>query len=165
MIVGAAFRDLSFENGNLKPSDIQGVTTWPQDKNEVKVPSAISYAAGPGGELQWGLDISTETPRLTLTKLQLEHQERLEELKNVLKAVRGMELLDLSRVDQSNGLALSYSKDPEDIVVDYLTGIREHLVPFIQNLIPAAWLTSVPIDLIVTVPAVSTPFFQPTKYY
>ena len=155
MIAGAAFRDLRFEHGILKPSDIQVVTTWPVDKNEAKVPSAISYATGPHGERQWGLDISTETSRLTLTKLQLEHQDRLEELKNVLAAVRGMELLDVSKVDQNNGLALSYSKDPEDIVADYLTGFREYLVPFIQKIYPLAWLRSVPIDLIITVPAVS----------
>lgn len=128
---------------------------WPPDKVETKVPSAISYAAGSGGERQWGLDIDTGTSRLTLTKLQLEHQEPLQELQNLLKAVMGMELLDISRVNQTNGLASSYSREPEDIVADYLSGIREYLVPFIQGIIPATYLSSVPIDLVVTVPAVS----------
>ncbi len=134
---------------------ITPVLTWPGSRDAKKVPSQISYAAAAGGERQWGFDISPNTARIGLTKLQLEYQDRLEELKRVLEAVQGMRSLDISKIDQSNGLALSYSKDPEAIVADYLTGIREWFMEYLRSIYDTTYLELTPIDLVITVPAVS----------
>jgi hypothetical protein len=131
------------------------VTSWPES-GQAQVPSEISYATGLGGERQWGYDISPNAPRLTLMKLEFEHQERKDELQKLLQAVKGMETVRVSDIDQSNGLALSYSKSAEEIVKDFLIGVRETLLEDLRSLYSAAYLSTIPIDLVITVPAVGT---------
>ncbi|KAH7330476.1 hypothetical protein BKA65DRAFT_434268 [Rhexocercosporidium sp. MPI-PUGE-AT-0058] len=154
---GVAYRDLTFdEHGNVRDSEIQIVRGWPgigAIKDENKVPSQISYDVGFHSERQWGYDISTDTARLGLTKLQLEDQDKVDELKKILEAVKAMETLDFSRIEYHNGLALTYSKDPEAVVADYLSKIREHLMGDLRELYDAVYLALTPIDLVVTVPA------------
>lgn len=157
---GVAYRALTFEpigSGKIKPSAISTVTAWPGIGNENKVPSEMSYATGPGGEHQWGFDFSDKAPRLVLTKLELEHDEPKTELGKLLDAVRQIEVLSVGQIDQNNGLALSYTKSAEDIVKDYLVGIREQLFKDLRSVYPAAYLSSIPIDLVITVPAVCIP--------
>ncbi|KAG4436977.1 hypothetical protein IFR05_007547 [Cadophora sp. M221] len=154
---GIAFRDLTFdEEGNVRDSDIGIVRGWPgisaiHDDN--KAPSQISYEIGVNNERQWGFDICPDTARLGLTKLQLEDQDKVDELKKILAAVKALETLDISTIEYHNGLAVMYSKDPEAIVADYLTKIRGHLMGYLKRQYDPTYLALTPIDLVVTVPA------------
>lgn len=142
----------------MRDSKIEIVREWPgidAIHDDDKVPSQISYDIGANSERQWGYDISTDTNRLGLTKLELEDQDKVDELKKILKAVKGLETLDISKIDYHNGLAVTHSKDPEAIVADYLTKIREHLMGYLKRQYAPAYLALTPIDLVVTVPAVS----------
>jgi hypothetical protein len=91
-----------------------------------------------------------------LTKLQLEQQGRIVELKSILNALTALKGVYISGIDQNNGLARAYSKEPEQVVAEYLRGVREWLVETLpQYYDSAAWLSTIPIDLVVTVPSVS----------
>ncbi|KAH6719428.1 hypothetical protein BKA61DRAFT_713830 [Leptodontidium sp. MPI-SDFR-AT-0119] len=154
---GAAFRDVTFDaDGNVLDREIEIVREWPgigvNIADDDKVPSQISYDIGANSERQWGFDISTDTARLELTKLQLEDQNKVDELKKVLEAVKALETLDISKIECHNGLAVTYSKDPEAVVADYLTKIREHLVGYLKRQYDPVYVALTPIDLVVTVP-------------
>jgi len=137
---------------------VQPIVDWPGERvrafrTEQKVPSEISYSAALGGERQWGYDISESSLKWQWTKMELDQQERPDELRLILEAVDGMKNLDISKVDQSNGQALAYSRAPEDIVADYLSYVREYLVVKLRLLYPDIF-TTLAIDLVLTVPAV-----------
>jgi hypothetical protein len=124
--------------------------------NREKAPSEISFGISSAAEHQWGFDISSNAPKLTLTKLQLEQQERIVELKSVLVALTALNAVCISGIDQINGLARAYSKQPEQIVAEYLRGVREWLAGSLPQYYDSAeWLSTIPIDLVVTVPSVS----------
>ena len=66
-------------------------SAWP-GRNEQKVRSEISYSAAPSGEFhQWGFDIAPGSLKLVWTKLELDQQERPDELELILKALDRME--------------------------------------------------------------------------
>jgi len=152
--LGVAF---AFVEGNEVRGAIQPVLDWPGRRIEQKVSSEISYSPALGGERQWGYDINENSLKWRWTKLELDQQERPDELRLLLEAVIGMANLDVSKVDQSNGQALAYSKTPERIVADYLSHVREHLVRKLRVEYPDTF-TILAIDLVVTVPAVCLNF-------
>jgi hypothetical protein len=156
--IGCAFRELTFApDGSIRDAQTYALTSWPPaPKAEKKAPSEISFATASAGERQWGFDISPTSPKLILTKLQLEHQERIVELTSVLNALKALREVRISGINQNDGLARAYSKEPEQIMAEYLRGVREWLVEKLpQYYDNAAWRSTIPIDLIVTVPSVS----------
>jgi hypothetical protein len=163
--IGCAFRALSFQpDGSINDNETHILHVWPHKseledesdlKNETKAPSEISFARASAGERQWGFDISPDAPKLILTKLQLEQQGRVVELKRVLNALTALSKVSISG-NQNNGEARAHSKEPEQIVAEYLRGVREWLVeklPEYYHLV--TWPSTLPIDLMVTVPSVS----------
>ncbi|KAH8676467.1 hypothetical protein BGZ60DRAFT_556052 [Tricladium varicosporioides] len=160
---GTTFSGVAFAivQGDQAPDKIDTITDWLKQGPgaegglvaAMKVPSEISYSGAPKGECQWGYNIGENSLKWQWTKMELDQQTRLDELRLILEAVIGMENLDIRKVDQSNGQALAYSKTPEDIVADYLSEIREYLVKHLQLKYLAAFTTLV-IDLVVSVPAV-----------
>ena len=101
------------------------------------------------------MDISPNSAKLILTKLQLEQQERIAELKSVLNALKALSRVQMNGINQNNGLARAYSQEPEQIMAEYLRGVREWLVEQLpQHYEADAWLPTIPIDLVVTVPSV-----------
>lgn len=142
-------------NGRVKADNTEHIADWPGGHVAFKTPSRISFARATGLEAQWGSDISLDTARLAFTKLQLEPAKRIDELRKVQDAVNAITKLKLDKLDLKNGLALTYSKSAEDVVANYLMRVREWLVRQLRLKYPAATLATTPIDLVVTVPAVS----------
>jgi hypothetical protein len=159
-VIGCAFRALTFQpDGSIQDDVTEILENWPWSpglKSEKKAPSEISFATPSAEERQWGFHISPGVPKLILTKLQLEQQGRIVELKSILNALTALKGVYISGIDQNNGLARAYSKEPEQVVAEYLRGVREWLVETLpQYYDSAAWLSTIPIDLVVTVPSVS----------
>ena len=135
-------------------------SAWP-GRNEQKVRSEISYSAAPSGEYhQWGFDIAPGSLKLVWTKLELDQQERPDELELILKAIDRMGNLDPDRIPEADGFSSYAAKDPVDIVAEYLTQVREYVRDHPPVDFHPSFLSTVPIDLVVTVPAVSDAIHQ-----
>jgi hypothetical protein len=89
------------------------------------------------------------------TKLELAQQRRPEELRMILDALNGMENLDFDTIRRSGGLPEYPAKDPVDIVADYLTFVREHLMENLVQDYGPHYISTVPVDIVFAVPAVS----------
>jgi hypothetical protein len=135
---------------------------WPL-RNEQKVRSEISYSAAPGGEHQWGFDIAPESLKLVWTKLELDQQERRDELEMILKAIDRMGNLDPERIPEADRFPSYAAKDPVDIVAEYLTQVREYVRDHPPVDFPSSFLSTVPIDLVVAVPVVSDAVHQKSE--
>jgi hypothetical protein len=142
------------------------VQSWAKD-GQPKVPSVISYAPSEAREAQWGYETSNTGVVMIWTKLQLEPQERLEELELLLKALDGMKNLNLERIEGSRGLPSYPAKEPVEVVTDYLTLLRTHFVEkdFAgeHGAIGRPLLRRTPIDIVLTCPivrATKTSFFS-----
>jgi hypothetical protein len=159
--IGVAYREVTGDDDDDDDEDNHTVviTNWPKMVDE-KVPSEISYSLTPGAERQWGYDISPGARKMVWTKLELEQQERPDELRMILDALNGMRNLNFEDTMQRKELPSYPGKDPVDIVADYLTYIREHLVQELLQTYGAEYLSSLPVDLVVSVPAVSKSFRQ-----
>jgi hypothetical protein len=157
---GWAGRDQNNSNLGVEESDdgISDAKTWVKG-GEVKVPSQIAYAAGHEYNTQWGYDISPGTLRLLWTKLELLTQNRGEELDHILRALEGMQDLNFEYIERSLGLPEYPAKEPVEIITDYLSLVREHVIE--RDLIPTLGrelFERTPIDLVVTCPTVSPQF-------
>jgi hypothetical protein len=130
---------------------------WPKGHGVKKVPSEISYSVTRGGESQWGFDIAPGSLKFVWTKLELDQQERPEELVLILKALDGMKNLDPEKIREADRFPSYPAKDPVDIVAEYLTKAREYVRDHPPNRLHPTYLSMTPIDLVVTVPAVSNP--------
>jgi hypothetical protein len=89
------------------------------------------------------------------TKLELDQQERPDELQLILDALNGMKNLDFEEIKKRNGLPSYPGKDPVDMVAEYLSEVRKYVMKHPPGDINETFLSTVPIDLVVTVPAVS----------
>ena len=152
--------DVNARAADRAGANIIDVTSWTRG-GAPKVPSIISYSPAEGREAQWGYETSNTAVEMVWTKLELEEQDRLEELDLVLKALDGMANLDLSRIVGSRGLPAYPAKEPVEIVTDYLSLFREHFVEVelegVNSTIGANLLRRTPIDIVLTCPIVRTP--------
>lgn len=147
-------------NPNLGVEDAgDGMTdciSWPV-RNQVKVPSQIAYSSSHEHNSQWGYDISPEALRLIWTKLELEKQNRVDELNHLLRALDGMKDLDLNEIAKTRGLPEYPAKEPVEIISDYLSLVCEHVVKRdMPYSVGEALFESSKIDLVVTCPTVSS---------
>lgn len=123
------------------------------------VPSAISYAEQPGGEEGWGSDIAEDCLAFINTKFELEDQNRQDELELTLKVLEGIQSLDWTHI-KGAGCCPQYTwKTPVHIISDYLAHIYRSIDRFISSpdmffSAPFFHEVKVPVDLVVTVPAV-----------
>jgi hypothetical protein len=125
-----------------------------------KVPSEISYFATMGGERQWGFDIAPGSLKFTWTKLELDQQARPDELVLILKALDGMKNLDARKIPGADGFPSYPAKDPVEIIAEYLTQVREYVKDNPPAGLHPTYLSTIPIDFIFTVPAVSNTLHQ-----
>jgi len=119
-----------------------------------KVPSRISYSPAPNGEHQWGFDIAPGSLEIMWTKLELDDQNIHEELSMILQALDAMEDFDPAVIEREDGLPPYPALDPVDIAADYLRYVREYVRDHPPRNLSTAVLTTLPIDLVVTVPAI-----------
>lgn len=152
---GLAFATVGSEQEHAVLKDITSLQNWTSKmNNRQKVPSVISYARTSEGEAQWGSDISKNAITMVNTKLELQPQEtRFEELDLTFHALKNMGFLSFDHVQKSGPDPAYTSKEPRDIITDYLTRISECYrragkVGFLEKAITTS------VDVVVTVPVV-----------
>jgi hypothetical protein len=88
------------------------------------------------------------------TKLQLDQQERVEELRLILKSLIATDNLDYERIRRERGLPSFPAKEPVDIVADYLGKVREVVVEQLLRTFGRVLMSRIITDIVITVPAV-----------
>jgi hypothetical protein len=94
---------------------------------------------------------------MAFTKLELEPQNRLQDLESLKAAIKGMESLDLGKIHLNpHGIPHYPGKTAVEIIADFLKRLREHAISTIeQGQYTAGTLDTMPLDIVITVPAVS----------
>ena len=93
---------------------------------------------------------------MSWTKLEFDQQERVDELTLIAKALKGMKSHYLRDLQQTQSRMPSYpTGDAVDIVADYLTRVRECAIEELVELQGRHVLSTIPVDIVVTIPAVS----------
>lgn len=140
-------------------SDLNLFRQWP-DKNEVKVPSEVSYSLTSGNDdhvyRQWGYSIDVRSKVLRWTKLELvRNRSPLEELEILRELMDGLsEINELhDDVNEITHVPRHLSKTTEDIIEFYLGHVAREWSSHItaQGMYI---LNRVPVDIVVTHPAV-----------
>jgi len=130
------------ETSNTGPQgdNVQVIHDWPSRNTKIatkeKVPSEVTYQ--PEG-IVWGSLIAPNVQRHMWTKLQLDCQQSGEAAK-ILREV--------------SASPQGAHKNPVDVIADFLTQIKAHLIKNLDQKFGATLWRSLPITLIVTVPAV-----------
>jgi hypothetical protein len=122
-----------------------------------KAPSIYSYAPS-ATHSQWGYDIDPSTESLRWTKLELEPLGPKQELEKLKGLVEGLHLIHNLQANYRPGQELPeipehLTKEPEDVVRDYLTEVVDDWYGFISN-DSTNLIHEVRVDLIMTHPAV-----------
>lgn len=146
---------------------IEVFTEWDGgDTGAAKVPSVISYSESEAGMKQWGsdIDINEGSWASHWTKLDLPKQTPLQELSTLRRSLES--LMDLQRLGSDNHDEYEtpehLTRSPEEIVQDFLTFIARHYYLKVKEKSQFV-LTSLPIDMVLTHPAVSTSMRNPRK--
>ncbi len=148
--------------------DIEVFTSWPEGGSGRKAPSAFSYSPTSAARAckQWGNSIDEHSRVLQWTKLELHPREPAEELTGLLNTVNGLELVKLLRQNKNAAVELDIprhiTKSPADVVQDYLTKVANEFYRAMRGKSPSA-LRSVPLDLVLTHPAVSIRKMSPCR--
>jgi molecular chaperone DnaK (HSP70) len=138
LVAGVSICETS--NTGLLEKHIEVINDWPSRHTKIgtkeKVPSEIAY--GPDGP-QWGALIPPNVARHMWTKLELDRPQTGE----------------AGRILQEQKVfADILGKQPVDIVADFLALIKDHLVSNLDHQYGRELWSTLPITLVVTVPAV-----------
>lgn len=130
--------------------------------NANKIPTVVSYsrASLKGKEQQFGSNLSEDAVVMVNTKLELDVQNsKMDELESLLHALQGMKNLTFRNVEQSGGVASYTAKNPEAIITFYLTKVFKAFSEFLDKEykieVSNEMRSNMPVDLVITVPAVS----------
>lgn len=135
------------------------VRDWPGGVISDRVPSQISYTPVTPSQhyRQWGGYFAPGSTILRWTKLELDQQERTYELGHILDVLCDTNNLDFEYIrhasDKHDQRQPFY--DPVDVIANYLARVRETLWAALLSQFGSVMLMTIPIDLVVTVPAVS----------
>lgn len=155
---GVAYLVVKHKEKNLDglAHDISVIQAWKKHSTE-KVPSDFSYSPSLIHSCeQWGYDIDDNSRVLRWTKLSLEpSNDRILELQSLRNLLYEMRHVDLSP-DKiiNNDIPRHLGKEPEDIVTDYLEHVAEKTLDEITIQVGSHVPKNVPIDIVVTHPAV-----------
>ena len=117
-----------------------------------KVPSVYSYSPAPKGEKQWGDDLSDDAVTMINTKLELDFQDnKSDELRLLIQVLDGMKNLSFDYVRRCKGYPEYTSKDPEQIITDYMIQIFKCLDQHVEDF-GVKLRSRLPVDIVVTVP-------------
>jgi hypothetical protein len=126
--------------------------------NDEKIPSVISYSLPNNAQtLQWGKSLSPGSVAMVHTKLELDVHDTSEELDLILGALDGMKNLRFQCIRDAGPLPSYTWKGPEEIVEDYLTRVFETVLKGVEDeeeYFPEELRARIPVDIVVTVPAV-----------
>ncbi|KAH7383281.1 hypothetical protein BKA66DRAFT_512128 [Pyrenochaeta sp. MPI-SDFR-AT-0127] len=140
---GTTYTGVSFcetSENNISGQHVEVIHDWPSCHTKIgtkeKVPSEVTYQTE---GIRWGSDIPPNVQRHMWTKLQLDTPQNGE---------AGKIYRELSSSDQ--GL----HKQPVDIIADFLMQVKAHLIKNLDNKYGKELWRTLPITLVVTVPAV-----------
>lgn len=152
-------------NGEAVPesSDVKLFQNWPE-KTEAKVPSEVSYSLTAGDVTdrefrQWGFSIDSESKVLRWTKLELvKDPSPLGELEILDELMDGLEEINQLYADDNETADVPFhlSETSKDVIEYYLSHVAREWVKHI-TLQAQEVLNTVPVDLIITHPAVWLP--------
>ena len=146
---------------NPSVNDIKVLRTWPT-KEAKKVPSAYSYSPSAKGRKQWGYSIDDDSLVMRWTKLELEHKHRTatKELDDLGKLINGLNLINELWGDENAGVTNNVprhlGKNAGDVVGDYLGKVAKEWYVYMKKR-GRNILSNVPLDIVITHPAVSCP--------
>jgi hypothetical protein len=136
---------------------IQGthlITDWPgraRNTTDEKVPSEIAYI---DQGFEWGNKIALHRPREAWTKLLLDERQKKEQLRLTLKLLTGnMHSIENGMVDNTES-APHPSKEPVEIIGDFLSGVRAHVQSTLETRYGRSLLSTFETEVVITVPAV-----------
>ncbi|KAH3975901.1 hypothetical protein HBH98_042340 [Parastagonospora nodorum] len=119
--------------------DIEVIKDWPMKNTGIGTKEKVPSEIGMLDRTQWGALIPPEAQRHMWTKLDLDCPQGGEAAKI---------LQELSQAERKP------SEDPVDIIADYLTHVKNHLVKNLDTQYGKELWRTLPITLVVTVPAV-----------
>ncbi|KAI8935100.1 hypothetical protein NX059_007695 [Plenodomus lindquistii] len=135
---GLSFCESSSVANQAEPIEI--VHDWPsigvRNVTKEKVPSEVTYQ---DSGILWGSLIPADVSRHMWTKLQLDSKQ-------------GGEAAKITREIATS--SQNSDKQPDDIITDYLTQVKAHLLTNLDHKYGKALWKTMPITLVVTVPAV-----------
>ena len=149
----------------MKVSDIELICDWPGNRRNAaneKVPSQTAYGKFPGGKRTydwgtWGNLIPATAPRQAWTKLQLDKEKKPHGLQMLLALLSNdLGKLDLAQAgdEGEDNPPLYPGKEPEDVVADFLTGVKDHVFDSIEKSVGQRLFRTLSVDVVITVPAV-----------
>ncbi|KAJ4324502.1 hypothetical protein N0V94_001242 [Neodidymelliopsis sp. IMI 364377] len=144
LVIGLDYGTTFTDNSTLE-KQIEVITDWPSRNTMIatteKVPSEIAYTLE---STHWGSSIPTGLQRHMWTKLELDPMNKQAKYGEAGKIFH----------EQMSLTGISTSKLPVDVVADFLRKVKEHLIQTLDTQFgPKLWRT-LPITLVVTVPAV-----------
>jgi hypothetical protein len=141
-------------------SDLVVFKFWPGADVEF-VPSVYSYSRTDPGtrKAQWGWSIDDNSKILKWTKLELQPQDTKTELSQLKELTKGLDLLRQLRRNEEEGVwddvPQHITKSAEDVVRDFLTKVSRVWYQHMKSQNNQYVLEQVPLDLVITHPAVS----------
>jgi hypothetical protein len=149
-------------------NDLTVFRNWP-GTNAQKVPSAYSYSRTSVERKcrQWGYSIDDDSQVMRWTKLELEPRTTVKELEVLRELLKGLDLVNKLRANDNaastNDIPQHISRDAGDIVREYLGKVAKEWYLYIRGQ-GKYTLDTVPLDIVVTHPAVSFPFRRGLGY-
>ena len=133
--------------------------------NAPKVPSLISYSktSATRRHRQWGYSIDENSHVIRWTKLELESRSKEKELDILRDLVDGLDLVSQLHTNKDTSLRNKVpehiTKDAEDVVQDFLGKVSREWYLYMKRQ-GKYTLESVPLDMVISHPAVGTPIPQ-----
>lgn len=140
---GTTYSGVAFTWSN-KIDQIDVITSWeadlPQNSDEVKAPTAISYS---GGKVTWGYGIPVEAQALQWFKLLLIDSKDLSD-----------EVRDSVKIKQARDAIRKQNRTPISIIAEYLRHLWEHCLKQIGTSISNSLVRYSKFHVVITVPAI-----------
>ncbi|ORY17005.1 hypothetical protein BCR34DRAFT_611282, partial [Clohesyomyces aquaticus] len=152
---GTTFTGLAWAQttGDLDKIDVEKVHVfrkWPE-RDELKVPSAISFSESPEGRSQWGFDIDVKSKVFKWTKMQLTTREPIKELKVLADLINDMNLITALRHGRHTEVPDHLRKSSEDVLEEYMEKVSREWY-FHMTTGGIHMLDQVPLDMVITHP-------------
>lgn len=134
------------------------VSSWPGARNESKVPSTFTYSRS-NGVSNWGHGIGANAFVLRLTKLDLKTPKLGQALSNLEQMLSEAKLLAFDKGPGGRGRDIPHhlTRTSEDVMTEYLRNVLRETLKDIRNRNDLINQLQIPIDLVITHPAVRLP--------
>ncbi|KAH6671163.1 hypothetical protein B0J14DRAFT_595465 [Halenospora varia] len=133
--------------GNTHDAHVNIIQQWPGlssplDKSSEKIPTQILYDGEAPGDFKWGSQIEDDVPRHQWFKLDLESSYNPKD-----KALA-------NRYPHPNNLPSNVDHNAQQLTTDYLAALKKHLMHMLQLQLGVLQAKTIPLQFILTVPAV-----------